>query len=71
MGILNDSVRKVQSLNAKKKKLVINRLLELGVKQNQFGESINTLDLDELKFLLVIAEMKQVDIDHPEHKWFR
>ena len=71
MGILNDSVKKVQALKEQKKKLVIKRLAELGVIKNQFGESVNTLDYDELKYLLVLAEMKKVDIDHPDHKLFR
>lgn len=71
MGILNDSVKKVQALKEKKKQLVIDRLVSLGVLQNQYGEPLGSLDYDELKYLLVLAEMKQVDIHHPEHKWFR
>jgi hypothetical protein len=54
-----------------KKDLVLERLLALGVTTSQTGKSVHELGYDELKTLWVLAEMRQVDIDHPDHKWFR
>jgi len=68
MGILYNSVMQKQEM---KRNFVIERLEKLGVTENQIGQSIHTLDYDELKTVLVLAEMRQVDIEHPDHKWFR
>lgn len=54
-----------------KRNFVIKRIVQLGVTENQEGTSIYKLPYEELKVLLVLAEMNKVDIDHPEHKWFR
>lgn len=54
-----------------KRRMIIERLEVLGVSQNQYRELIYTLDYEELITILIIAEMRQVDIDHPDHKWFR
>ncbi|MDF2854206.1 MAG: hypothetical protein K0Q87_57 [Neobacillus sp.] len=54
-----------------KHEMVLDRLLELGITQNQTGTSVHELDYEELKMVWVLAEMKQVDVDHPDHKWFR
>jgi hypothetical protein len=50
--------------------MVLDRLLELGVKEHQ-GKSIHEIEYKVLLTVLVLAEMRQVDIDHPDHKWFR
>jgi hypothetical protein len=67
MGLLYNSVKLKQKM---KKEMVLDRLLELGVKEHQ-GKSINDIEYRELLTVLVLAEMRQVDIEHPEHKWFR
>jgi hypothetical protein len=71
MGILYDSMKKVDLHQQMKRSMILERLTNLGVTQNQIGQSIHELDYDELKTVLVLAEMRQVDIDHPDHKWFR
>ncbi|TKC15701.1 hypothetical protein [Robertmurraya kyonggiensis] len=71
MGILYDSVKNASLHQEMKRNMIIERLEALKVTQNQFKESIYTLDYEELKTLLVLSEMRQVDIDHPSHKWFR
>lgn len=68
MGVLYDSVKLRENM---KKEMVIERLVELGCTTNQAGTSIYELEYGELKTVLVLAEMRQVDIDHPNHKWFR
>ncbi|OLS39113.1 hypothetical protein [Bacillus sp. MRMR6] len=68
MGVL------LKAMNLKKnmkQQIVLERLKELGVTHSQQGKVIEELDYNELKFELVIAEMNQVDIEHPDHKWFR
>lgn len=71
MGILYDSVKNARLHQEMKRNMIIERLEALGVTQNEFQESIYKLDYEELKAILVIAEMRKVDIDHPSHKWFR
>jgi hypothetical protein len=71
MGILFDSMKKVNLHQQMKHNMILERLTTLGVTKNQIGQSIHDLDYDELKTVLVLAEMRQVDIDHPDHKWFR
>jgi hypothetical protein len=68
MGVLFDSIKLQKQM---KRDMVLERLLELGVTTSQTGKSIHELSYDELKTLWVLAEMRQVDIDHPEHVWFR
>ncbi len=54
-----------------KKQMVLDRLLELNITHSQQGKPIQELEYSELKYELVLAEMRQVDIEHPDHKWFR
>lgn len=68
MGILYNSVQLQKNM---KQEMVLDRLQELGVKVSQQGQSIHEVGYKELLFELVLAEMRQVDIDHPEHRWFR
>jgi hemerythrin superfamily protein len=67
MGILYNSVKLKNNM---KKEMVIERLHELGVKEYQ-GKSIREIEYKELLSVLVLSEMRQVDIEHPEHRWFR
>lgn len=68
MGILFTSVKLQQKMQ---QNMVLERLIELGVEKSQTGKDIRDCDYGEMKYELVIAEMRQVDIDHPDHKWFR
>lgn len=54
-----------------KHQMVLDRLAELGISSNESGTSVHDLNYEELKVVWVLAEMKQVDVDHPEHRWFR
>lgn len=53
-----------------KRNFVIERLEKLGVTTHDH-KSIYAMDYQELLPVLVLAEMRQVDIEHPEHRWFR
>lgn len=68
MGVLYNSTKLQKNM---KRDMVIGRLEDLGVTTNEAGTSIHELDYNELKRIFVLAEMRQVDIDHPDHKWFR
>ncbi|MED4206575.1 hypothetical protein [Neobacillus mesonae] len=70
MGILYDSMKKVKLHQELKRNMILERLEKLGVTK-QDGKSIYEMDYEEVKTVLVLAEMRQVDIEHPEHKWFR
>jgi hypothetical protein len=53
-----------------KRNFVIDRLETLGMTEHD-GNPIYNMEYKELLSVLVLAEMRQVDIDHPSHKWFR
>jgi len=68
MGVLYDSIKLQKKM---KRDMVIERLEALGVTTSQTGQSIHDMEYGDLKILWVLSEMRQVDIDHPDHKWFR
>jgi hypothetical protein len=68
MGLLYNATKLKKNM---KHQMVLDRLIELGITQNQSGVSVHELDYDQLKMVWVLAEMKQVDIDCPSHRWFR
>lgn len=67
MGLLLNATKLKKQM---KHDMVLERLQELGVKEHQ-GKSIHEIEYKELLTVLLLAEMRQVDIEHPEHKWFR
>jgi len=67
MGILYNSVMAHQEL---KKKNVISRLSELGVRQNREGIDIHQLDYRELVRLLALQEFRDIDSENDSNKWF-
>ena len=67
MGILYNSVKLQEK---KKQEIVLKRLQELGVRESQQGQSIHDLDYEELKYELVLAEIRAVDVSSSENKWF-
>jgi hypothetical protein len=52
-----------------KRDMVLERLKELGVMQTQLGLSIYDLDYDNLLYELVLAELKNVDVESRK-QWF-
>jgi 3-deoxy-D-manno-octulosonate 8-phosphate phosphatase KdsC-like HAD superfamily phosphatase len=54
-----------------KQQFVLDRLLELGVTHSQQGQPIQELAYEDLKYELVLAEIKAVDIDNENNRWFR
>lgn len=68
MGLLYKATNMKKNM---KQQMVLDRLHEIGVTHSQQGKPIQELEYDELKYELVLSEMRQVDIDHPDHKWFR
>jgi hypothetical protein len=70
MGILYDSMKKVSLHQELKHKFVLERLQKLGVRESQLGRPVHELDYEEAKYELVLAEMRQVDIENENGKWF-
>jgi hypothetical protein len=52
-----------------KRDMVLERLKELGVIQTQLGQSIYDIDYDSLLYELVLAELKNVDVESRK-QWF-
>jgi hypothetical protein len=70
MGVLYDSIKKVQLHQELKHKFVLERLRKLGVTHSQQGKSIHDLDYEEAKYELVLAEMRQVDVENENQRGF-
>lgn len=68
MGVLYNAMKLQKQM---KHEFVLERFNELGITHTQQGKPIQELTYKELLHELVLAEMRQVDIDRPEHKWFR
>jgi hypothetical protein len=64
LGILFDSVM------SRKRKFLIEELTKLKVFKSQTGKSIDELDYEELKYELVLASFREIDINSGEGKWF-
>lgn len=68
MGVLFNTMKLQKQM---KYEFVLERFKELGITHTQQGKPIQELTYQELLTELVLAEMRQVDIDHPNHRWFR
>lgn len=68
MGVLYDAMKLQKNM---KKQFVLERLIELGFTHSQQGKPLQELEYDEMKYELVLAEIRKVDVEHPDHKWFR
>lgn len=53
-----------------KKKFVLERLLEKGIRQTQQGKDIHDCDYEELRYELVLEAFREIDITSDENKWF-
>jgi hypothetical protein len=67
VGILYNTVTTIPEL---KRKHIIERLLEKGIKETKDGTSIHDLDYKSLKMELSIAQCLEVEVEKDEHKWF-
>lgn len=67
MGLLYKSVMAHQKM---KRNFVIEKLKEQGINHDEHGTSIHELDYDSLKYLLVLAAFKEIDVESSENKWF-
>jgi hypothetical protein len=70
LGILYDSVKKVTVHQEMKRNIILEDLLALGITESQQGISVYKLDYDELKYELVMASFRQIDIQNDQNKWF-
>jgi len=64
MGVLYDKVME------QKRQFLIQELQKMNVTKSAQGKDINNLSYDDLKYELVIASFRQIDINHPDHKFF-
>lgn len=53
-----------------KRQFILDRLKKLGVTHSQDGIPIHDLSYEELKYELVLAEFRQIDIETEAQKWF-
>lgn len=67
MGVLYSSVMLRQNM---KRQFVLEKLKEKGITHNENGTSIEDLDYETLKYLLVIQAFKDIDAEGDSSKWF-
>jgi hypothetical protein len=53
-----------------KRQFVLEKLKEKGITHSQNGTSIEQLDYEELKYELVLAAFKEIDVVKDENRWF-
>jgi hypothetical protein len=53
-----------------KKKFVLERLLEKGVKYTQQGRDVRDCDYEELCYELVLESFREIDISSESNRWF-
>ncbi|NRD80314.1 hypothetical protein HPT25_23615 [Bacillus sp. BRMEA1] len=53
-----------------KHKFVLDKLRKLGVTHSQEGDPITELDYESLKYELVLASFKEMDVQSESNKWF-
>lgn len=53
-----------------KRKIVLERLLEIGVHTTKDGSSVYDLSYDDLKYELVLAEFRYIDLNNSNNGWF-
>lgn len=52
------------------KQMILNDLLEAGVKVGQSGRSIHEMDYDELKYEATLQAFRDIDIKSDSYRWF-
>lgn len=53
-----------------KQKFVLERLLKMGVRQSQSGKSLHECDYETLKYELVLASFREIDVEHDLNRWY-
>jgi hypothetical protein len=53
-----------------KRNFVLDQLKAKGITHSQDGTNIEDLTYDDLKYELVIATFKEIDVESSENKWF-
>jgi hypothetical protein len=67
MGILYNSVIAHQEM---KRNFLISKLKEKGIYKDELGTSIEDLEYEDLKYLLVLEAFKEIDVENDQNKWF-
>jgi hypothetical protein len=67
MGLQYKSVMAHQEM---KRNFVIEKLKEQGITHDQRGTSIHELSYDDLKYELVKAAFREIDVEKDENSWF-
>ena len=76
MGVLLNAtiqrkkIKRTAPLEAKRR-IVMDELKTLNVTVSRYGKPLDELTYDELKEEWVFASLLAVDIENPEHRWFR
>lgn len=53
-----------------KRNIVLNELLDKGIRKTQDGRDIHTADYEILKYELVLQAFRERDIETDDNKWF-
>jgi hypothetical protein len=67
MGVLYNSVKLQQKM---KREFVLDHLKKMGVTHSEEGKSIDELSYRDLKYELVLAVFRKIDVEKEENKWF-
>ena len=67
MGALYNAMKLQKQM---KHEFVLERLLELGVTHSQQGQPIQELAYEDLKYELVLASFRQIDVEKESGRWF-
>jgi hypothetical protein len=70
MGIA-EMVTKEKLQQSMKVNFVLEKLSELGVTKSQQGVPVHELSYEDMKYELVLASFREIDIEKEDSKWFR
>lgn len=70
MGLLFESMKKVQLHQEMKRKFLLERLHEKKITHSQFGTPLEMCDYDELKYELVLQTFREIDAEKDANSWF-
>ncbi|MCM3122757.1 MULTISPECIES: hypothetical protein [unclassified Mesobacillus] len=69
MGIAG-TVTKEKLKQTMKENFVLEKLSELGVTKTQQGVPVHELSYEDMKYELVLASFREIDIQKDENRWF-
>lgn len=67
MGVLYNSVKMQKQM---KRNFILEQLRAKGITHSQTGTRIDDLTYDDLKYELVLASFRDIDVEKQESKWF-